>query len=318
MTNSLPELRSDEIVTGERIQAVAEITITTRERLAYHRSMPAVRVAVLPPDLSTTPEQRSLIDKARSIFVYTDMLDAFVANILPLLTRPVVLVTHNSDAGIDERYLGLLDSGLIKHWFAQNVFIAHPRLTPVPIGLANAQWPHGNTKALVRTANAHRNGIKEPGLYVNFNVGNNVSARAPILEALRGKSFAIMGRRVRRRDRLRETASRIFGGTYTARDRAISFGEYITDLARWRYCVSPPGNGLDCHRTWEALYLGVIPIVSASMPKLLDGLPHLVITDFERLTLEELETARESMPPASGLARLTQSYWRDAIESAAR
>jgi len=25
--------------------------------------------------------------------------------------------------------------------------------------------------------------------------------------------------------------------------------------------ASPPGNGADCHRTWEALYLGVAPVV---------------------------------------------------------
>lgn len=27
------------------------------------------------------------------------------------------------------------------------------------------------------------------------------------------------------------------------------------------FVASPAGNGLDCHRTWEAIYLGVVPIV---------------------------------------------------------
>jgi hypothetical protein len=30
------------------------------------------------------------------------------------------------------------------------------------------------------------------------------------------------------------------------------------------YVLSPPGNGIDCHRTWEALFLGSIPIVKKS------------------------------------------------------
>lgn len=36
------------------------------------------------------------------------------------------------------------------------------------------------------------------------------------------------------------------------------FDQYVYDLAHSRFVVSPPGNGPDCHRTWEALYLGAI------------------------------------------------------------
>lgn len=32
-------------------------------------------------------------------------------------------------------------------------------------------------------------------------------------------------------------------------------------LSDSKFVLSPPGNGPDCHRTWEALYLGSIPIV---------------------------------------------------------
>jgi hypothetical protein len=61
------------------------------------------------------------------------------------------------------------------------------------------------------------------------------------------------------------------------RERAISFakkidGAFILDKAvtprRYRelisesvYVLSPSGNGIDCHRTWEALFLGSIPVV---------------------------------------------------------
>ena len=36
------------------------------------------------------------------------------------------------------------------------------------------------------------------------------------------------------------------------------YRELITDSV---YVLSPPGNGIDCHRTWEALFLGAIPVV---------------------------------------------------------
>jgi hypothetical protein len=32
-------------------------------------------------------------------------------------------------------------------------------------------------------------------------------------------------------------------------------------VERSKFVVSPPGNGYDCHRTWEAIYLGAVPIV---------------------------------------------------------
>lgn len=40
--------------------------------------------------------------------------------------------------------------------------------------------------------------------------------------------------------------------------------QFFTDLGNSRFVVSPPGNGIDCHRTWEALALGAIPIVQNS------------------------------------------------------
>jgi len=36
---------------------------------------------------------------------------------------------------------------------------------------------------------------------------------------------------------------------------------YLATLSRSKFVLSPMGNGLDCHRTWEALYAGSIPVV---------------------------------------------------------
>ena len=37
--------------------------------------------------------------------------------------------------------------------------------------------------------------------------------------------------------------------------------KYREMLSNSAFVLSPPGNGADCHRTWEAIYLGAIPIV---------------------------------------------------------
>jgi len=36
---------------------------------------------------------------------------------------------------------------------------------------------------------------------------------------------------------------------------------YRKEILRSQFVLSPPGNGIDCHRTWEAIYLGAIPVV---------------------------------------------------------
>eukprot|EP00854_Cymbomonas_tetramitiformis_P026251 gene26251-32170_t len=51
--------------------------------------------------------------------------------------------------------------------------------------------------------------------------------------------------------------------------------------------MSPPGNGIDTHRTWEALMAGAIPVVfanPAAMLPLYNGLPVLVIQDCKNIT----------------------------------
>jgi hypothetical protein len=63
----------------------------------------------------------------------------------------------------------------------------------------------------------------------------------------------------------------------TERSRAIEFSrsngdvfqmptftspkKYREMISNSAFVLSPPGNGADCHRTWEAIYLGAIPIV---------------------------------------------------------
>ena len=46
---------------------------------------------------------------------------------------------------------------------------------------------------------------------------------------------------------------------------------------KYKFILSPPGAGFDCHRTWEALYLGAIPIVkTSSLDPLYKDLPVVI------------------------------------------
>ena len=50
------------------------------------------------------------------------------------------------------------------------------------------------------------------------------------------------------------------------------------------FVPSPAGNGLDCHRTWEALYLGCVPVVIRSEYCGNESWPIMVIDDWTELT----------------------------------
>ena len=64
-----------------------------------------------------------------------------------------------------------------------------------------------------------------------------------------------------------------------------NLGSYLTDMIAAKFTLSPRGNGIDCHRTWEALLMGAIPIVrSSSLDPLYKDLPVLIIDDWEDVT----------------------------------
>ena len=66
---------------------------------------------------------------------------------------------------------------------------------------------------------------------------------------------------------------------------------------QYMFDISPPGHGIDCFRTWEALALGMIPIVLRSgtpLDELLRELPVVLVASFSEVTLPQLRVwARE-------------------------
>ena len=85
--------------------------------------------------------------------------------------------------------------------------------------------------------------------------------------------------------------------------------------SEYAFIASPHGNGIDCHRTWEALCLGCIVIVKTSpLDDLYDGLPVLIVGEWsdicENLLLETIEKYK-SMD--FNYEKLTLNYWMNKI-----
>jgi len=205
-----------------------------------------------------------------------------------------ILISGNDDTNIDSSIIQIMPSSLF-HWFAQNVLIKHNKITPIPIGLENRRlhW-HGNIydynrlrKKPVLSAN--------PYILYGFAVGNNKKEREPALQVLKSLDWAHPSGNI---------------NSYYYRRYLRQFG----------LVASPPGNGEDCHRTWEALYLGVAPIVKKSylteyFASL--GLPLVLIENWEEifhfdesLRIYYSQKARDAVNNPA----LFMDYWIDIIK----
>uniref|UniRef100_A0A7S3AY15 Exostosin GT47 domain-containing protein n=1 Tax=Haptolina ericina TaxID=156174 RepID=A0A7S3AY15_9EUKA len=84
-------------------------------------------------------------------------------------------------------------------------------------------------------------------------------------------------------------------------------------MGQHRFVLSPRGNGLDAHRTWEALLVGAIPIVrSSKLNPLYDNLPILIVKDWNDVTPRLLRDFYKEVQSKLSLyhyERLFADYW---------
>jgi hypothetical protein len=288
-------LRS-EIVTGERLQAFADVSVVPGHVQDFHQRLERFTTEPVLLDDYESLADRDIqrLSSAGALFVYTHELRPFLEHIWPRLEGDgYVLITHNSDHAADDSYLPWLEASGAKlsRWFAQNVVVRHAKLEPLPIGVANSMWKHGSLGAVERAA-AGADRPKDRLVFVHFNPGTH-AARKAVWETLRGS----------------------FPDLPPAPPPGRRFRSYLGDLARYRFCVCPRGNGVDSHRVWECLYLGVVPIVERSVHTELweeRGLPLLLVDDWAEVAPERLEAEAArfdgAFTPAARSALLLSHY----------
>jgi hypothetical protein len=91
-----------------------------------------------------------------------------------------------------------------------------------------------------------------------------------------------------------------------------------TNMASCAFVLSPHGNGLDCHRTWEALCMGCIPIVKTSrLDSLFADLPVWIVSDWTDVTEASMRFVKEDFANKQfKYEKLTLKYWQTEINSA--
>jgi hypothetical protein len=202
-------------------------------------------------------------------------------------TNRYTLISHNSDYPITKG-LYQLKSLCIKKWFAQNVDYYNSELIPLPIGLENDSGPSkGSFTDYNVFGNIQDCKEKFDTVYCNFNLDNN-SIRKEVLYILNKNGVVFWEERKK-------------------------YSEYCESMAKYMFVASPRGNGIDCHRTWEALYFGCIPIVEKHfMYDRFYGLPIIQVDDWNIVNKEFLYN-KKNKSISGEFESLTMSYWRKKI-----
>lgn len=252
------------------------------------------------------------------VYVVTSVLDKFIQQVFPQIVRDnvtIILATGSSDCGVPNEISRVLkmdiftfvrhNSKHIARWYTQNCDCdGHPLIRPIPIGLdyhtledRTMEWGPQQTPLEQETLLKH------------------IARKcADTKEQKQVKCFSYFHFiKFNRHGRDRHIAAAVL--------KLRSFNDFLQTKAprkevwekhaRYHFVVSPHGNGLDCHRTWEALALGCIPIVKRStLDPLFEGMPVLIVNEWSDISVPMLNDAVERLrSPARTLEKLTLRYW---------
>ena len=242
------------------------------------------------------------------IHVCTTALLDFLLKLFPYIKHPFILVTNDSDTTSpfdiftnNTQFDKFINSYFLVHWYCQNCVISHPKITRIPIGIdyhtmyrLNKISPLDQENLLISIKNESlpfwERKIKCHASF-QFNMGHRYcDDRRDAINCIPIECVDYLTRKLPRR-------------------------ETWYNQVQYAFVVSPHGNGYDCHRTWEALILGCIPIVKKSgIDELYTELPVLIVDEWSDVTQELLESTIEQFKSCEfNYNKLTLKYWTDKI-----
>ena len=230
------------IFTGEKIQNVCDYYIGTQEDFNFN---PYIRTQTK-KHINIDNFDIEIIKKLNIsfIFCYTHLINGILfekykkklLEILYNINTTFSLVFHNSDGEFNESNLLFFTIPTLVNIYSQNIKIPienefiNNRLFPIPIGIANSMWAHGN----LNIWNNIKVNSKSNHIYLNFNIHTNYTARKKCLDIILSYNIPNLPNK--------------------------DYSNYLQLLSSYKYAICPEGNGIDSHRFWECLYLKTIPI----------------------------------------------------------
>lgn len=257
----------------------------------------------------------SSIQLGQTVYIQGSAVKDFSTK-LATIPNKFILVSGDCDESIpeaiftDAEFKAFIESDKIIHWFSQNCVGNHPKLSLIPIGLdyhtrvSSDIWgPIMSPQEQEAEIISVKNGAKpfyerEIKAYANFHFNMQADRKYTA------------DRRDAKENIPPECVS--YEPTFT-KTRLETFQHQ----AKYAFVVSPHGNGLDCHRTWESLVLGCIPIIKTSaIDSLFSDLPVLIVNNWAEVTQQKLqETVAKFRNTEFNYEKLNLKYWMDLIGS---
>lgn len=247
------------------------------------------------------------------VWVRLTSLPQFVDEVLPNVAARFALVTGDEDVSLPSEFAraaAITGNPHVVCWFSQNCdgTDTSGKIFPLPIGIDfhtisnRRKWRHWQATPAQQEAELdclrarmlpNRDRLLRAHADFHFNMRQenpHGETRSAVYAALRENSNVGFQR------------------------QQVSRTALWREKTRYAFVVSPQGHGLDCHRTWESLALGNIPIVKHSpLDPLFDGLPVVRVSSWDAITLENLRDwhaeHRGSFENPEVQERLTAGHW---------
>jgi len=312
MTNKLSF--DDDIITQSRLMAVSEFYFGP---ISMYYVAEALEEKIREKNIRLFLGEKDCLLPGFVLFVNFAWINIFYQHIYPLIQVPFVLIT----GGIgDDVSTWRNDSKIIHHYGVNCIGEYDPKFfTCLPLGISDISvW---GPSALPIMLNFSDNlvfrepfalGNRQNDILIAFSL-NSHPYRTIVRRQFCGEEKEVHLHRTFLKFSSPDNLTNI-----TCVDQADIETTYHLTLSS-RFVPSPQGHGMDCFRTWEALYLGAFPIVVASsIDSLYTNLPVVIVQSWSEVTESFLRNAFANMTANRTLFcydKLRLSYWERSFNS---
>ncbi len=244
------------------------------------------------------------IQEGDSIYVCSDALE-FFADMLPKINQRFILFSGDSTLPVNrdnfpKAVSNIPNNKYLINWFAQNLDFDHKIVKPLPLGMD------------------YHTGFENPEFFKGQQLLPlqqekkliDVSANADFLSKRKLKIYSnwhFLSDRGDRNECFEQIDKRI---CYFEPSRIERFKSY-KNQTEFAFVSSPFGSGYDCHRTYEAILLGSLPIIKESgISKLFKNLPVCIVKDWREVNEEFLRNNMQYfLEKTFDYSHLFNNYW---------
>lgn len=274
----------------------------------HHNKIPYSGIDQIDHDLLVDFTERN------SIYICTDSLIYFAENFLNDIQGSFTLVSGDSDKPVDidllqnPAILKMLEDARLSKWYAQNLLTEHEKIVQIPIGM--------DYHTLWNFPEWCEWGLKRQSPIAQEHALLKVFESALPFEKRLFSGYCNWHFHLDRGDRQ---------DCFAKLDKQISFVEKhpLSRISTWQrqaemmFVTSPQGVGVDCHRTWEALLLGCIPVIKrSSFARIFEDLPVVILNDWSEFNPTTMNDHLNMMIGKKyNYAKLFNKYWSSMINN---